>query len=174
MCTSPLIQPAAASLEEAASARLAARANRTRSVSGLSRRPASVARTASSSPRRRHSWSRAWTRPAGRDPVTVSLPGSAAARAPAGVRQPRQRRDHAADRVRVELVLPAEVAEHPRARPACLRVPLVVGQLQVADRPGTGGPHGRLHVGHAPEATGTRTLGQIRRLPLVIFAELPM
>ncbi len=91
-----------------------------------------------------------------------------------GVQQPRQRRDHAADRVPAELVLPAEVVEHPRARPACLRVPLVVGQLQVADRPGTGGPHGRLHVGHAPEATGTRTPGQIQRLPLVIFAELPV
>ena len=79
-----------------------------------------------------------------------------------GVQQPGQGRDQAADGVLVELVLPAEVVQHPRARPLRLGVPLVVGQLQVADRPGTGGPHGRLHVGHAPEATGTRTLGQIR------------
>ena len=57
----------------------------------------------------------------------------------------------------------------PRARPLRGLVPLVVGQLQVADRPGTGGPHGRLHVGHALEATGARTLGQIRRLPLASF-----
>ena len=86
-----------------------------------------------------------------------------------GVQQPGQGRHQAADRVLVELVFPAEVVQHPRAGPLRVLVPLVVGQLQVADRPGTGGPHGRLHVGHAPEATGTRTLGQICRLPLAVF-----
>ena len=89
-----------------------------------------------------------------------------------GVQQPRQGRDQAPDLVLVDLVLAAEVVQDPRARPLRLRIPLVVGQLQVADRPGTGGPHGRLHVGHAPEATGPRPLGQIRSFPLVVFPYL--
>ena len=96
MCTSSQIQSVAASLEEAASARFATRANRTRSVSGLSLRPARVRRTASSSPRRRHSWSRTCVPPAGREAVTDSSPGSAAARASTGSSS----RDRAATRRR--------------------------------------------------------------------------
>jgi hypothetical protein len=71
-----------------------------------------------------------------------------------GVQHPRQRRHQAPDLVLVELVLPAEVVQDPRARPLRPGVPLVVGQLQVADLPRTGGPHGRLHVGHARKLPG--------------------
>jgi hypothetical protein len=90
------------------------------------------------------------------------------------IQQPGQRRGQAPDRVLVELVVPAEVVQDPRARPLCLGVPLVVGQLQVADRPGTGGPHGRLHIGHASEATGRRPLGQIQSFPLVKLYIFPV
>ena len=82
------------------------------------------------------------------------------------VQQPGQRGHQAPDLVLVDLVLAAEVVQDPRARPLRRRVPLVAGQLQVADRPGPGGPHGRLHVGHAPEPTGRPPLGQIRLFPL--------
>ena len=103
----------------------------------------------------------------GRDAVTDSSPGSEAARASAGSSS----RDRA-DTRRLTWSLSISSSRPKlcriRVRDRCASaIPLVVGQLQVADRPGTGGPHGRLHVGHAPEATGPAPLGQIRPFPLV-------
>ena len=84
MCTSPVIQPAAASLEEAARARLATSANRTRSTLGSSLRPVSWRRITASRPSRRHSWSSTYVPPTGREDVSVSSPAEVAATAPAG------------------------------------------------------------------------------------------
>ena len=61
------------------------------------------------------------------------------------VEQPGQRSDQPLDRVPVELVLPAEPVEDLRDRPAGDRVPLAVGQVQVADRAALGLPRRRLH-----------------------------
>jgi hypothetical protein len=71
----------------------------------------------------------------------------------AGLQQPAQRRDEAADGVLVELVLAAEAAEDPRHRPPLACVPLAVRQVQVADRAGLGLPGRGLHVHVSSEIT---------------------
>ena len=173
-CTSEQTHSVAASLEEAARARFATRANRTRSVSGLKpaprEGPADGAVQAEPVPQLVQDVDPAG-RAGGRDRQLARLRRGEGL---GGVQQPRQGRDQAPNRVLVDLVLPAEVVQDPRARPLRLLVPLVVGQLQVADRPGPGGPRGRLHVGHTPEATGVRHLGQIRLFPLAVFPESPV
>ena len=84
MRTSSVIQLAAASLEEAASARSAVRANRTRSTLGSSLRPVSCPRITASRPSRRQIPSRTLVPPIGREPLMDSSPGVVAATAPAG------------------------------------------------------------------------------------------
>jgi len=64
----------------------------------------------------------------------------------ARIQQPGQRRDQAADRAGVELVLTAEAVDHLRHRPACGRVPLVVRELKVAHRAVLGPPDRGLHI----------------------------
>ena len=154
MCTSWLIQSAAASFDDGASARLATSANSTRSVTSTSRgRPrrrvpsGPVSRPFSTvwMPRRRHSASRVNVPPNGRDWQNVSSESALAAVRVGRIEQPGQRGDQPLDRVPVELVLTTEPVEDLRDRPAGDRVPLAVGQVQVADRAVLGLPRRRLH-----------------------------
>src|SRR6266508_3047670 len=72
MCTSPDTQPAAASLEEASSARLATSANSTRSTRGSRRRPVRSLLSTLSMPSRCHMPSSTCAPPSGRDASKVS------------------------------------------------------------------------------------------------------
>ena len=147
MWTSSVIQPAAASLEEAARARLAVSANRTRSTLGSSLRPVSCPRITASRPRLTP------------DPVqhvgAAERPGAAEGQLAgrgggdrAGrVQQPGQRGDQPLDRVLVQLVLAAEGVQDLGPGDPGGGVPLVVGQLQVPDDLAVFGlARGRLHV----------------------------
>ena len=83
--------------------------------------------------------------PNGRDSQNVSSPPALGGLRVGRIEQPGQRSDQPLDRVPVELVLPAEPVEDLRDRPAGDRVPLAVGQVQVADRAALGLPRRRLH-----------------------------
>ena len=50
-----------------------------------------------------------------------------------GLEEPADRRDETPQCLAVDLVRPTEVVDHLRHRRACHRVPLVVGELEVAD-----------------------------------------
>jgi hypothetical protein len=69
-----------------------------------------------------------------------------------GLQQPGQTGHQPDDGLAVQFVFPAEVVQHPGARPLQAGVPLVAGQLQVADHAAARGPRRGLHVGHGPEA----------------------
>ena len=56
--------------------------------------------------------------------------------------RPRQRADQAPDRIPVERVLAAEVVEHADLRAVGRRIPLVVGELEIADQRAVGGASG--------------------------------
>ena len=172
MCTSRLIHSDAASFDDGASARFATSPNSTRSAAAASRgRP----RPGRGEPGQ--------DRP-DPEPLPQLVQHVGAAVGPrlgelqalarggghvAGLQQPGQRRDQAADGLLVELVLTAEPVDHLRHRPALGRVPLVVGELQVADFAGLGLPHRGLHVHSSrrlhdsPSYTGSIRLNRVSR-----------
>ena len=135
MCTSWVIQSAAASFEDGASARLATSANSTRSTTGSRRRAGQQpAQQRCRCPAAATAASSSHAPPSGRDSMNAS-PGAR----PAGPGPARPRPGRAAGSATrpaarsrpVELIGPAEAVQHLRPGGLRRRVPLVVDQLQV-------------------------------------------
>lgn len=134
--TSRLIHRAAASLDDGASARFAARPNSTRSAE--SSRPFRSLRIADPMP--------SWDHTASSAPGAAQRPGLGELQAfrrrgqrRAGVQEPGDGRDQPLQRLPVRMVLAAEVVHDPLFRPPQLRVPHVVGELQELLRSVEGG-----------------------------------
>jgi hypothetical protein len=155
MCTSWVIQSAAASFEDGASARVGDQPEQHPLGHLGSAGPATARRAARAGVQAREHGVDAQAAPQRvEDEGAAERAGLAEGQLPAragGLRvgrieQPGQRSDQPLDRVPVELIRPAEPVEDLRDRPAGDRVPLAVGQVQVADRAVLGLPRRRLHV----------------------------